>query len=71
MRFFVKQLDLKGPEKNKQWTCWECGKVHSVSMYLAAHWAEEWIFTCECGKKFSLICGEVTIETEDGFNESE
>jgi hypothetical protein len=64
MNFFVKQLDLKGPKENRQWNC-RCGKVHSVSVYLAAHWREEMIFTCECGNKFNLLCGQVTVESEN------
>ena len=68
MRFFVKQLDLNGPDKNRQWICGECGKVHSVSAFLATHWVEEWIFSCDCGKRFSLICGLVS--TEEELNET-
>ena len=37
----------------------ECGKYNAYSMYIYAHWDTEFIFTCECGKRYDICMGVV------------
>jgi len=46
------------------WEC-ECGKVHGIGMYAAAHWHETLVHTCPCGRKHTLLAGFVTLDEEE------
>jgi hypothetical protein len=41
-------------------TC-ECGKAHKYSAYVAAHWRERLLHTCDCGAKHSIREGIVKL----------
>lgn len=46
-----------------QWQC-ECGEEHVAGVYVMAHWDEELIHTCDCGRKHSTLRGYVTLLKE-------
>jgi hypothetical protein len=40
----------------------ECGKYHEFGGYVAAHWREVLVHTCEaCGRKHSVLAGNVRL----------
>ena len=39
----------------------ECGKVHPLGVYVAAHWTEELTHTCDCGRKRTVCNGVVEL----------
>lgn len=45
---------------DKFWSC-ECGKEHTFGAYVAAHWNESLIHTCDCGRKHELTAGRLIL----------
>jgi hypothetical protein len=45
---------------DEPWKC-ECGKLHELNGYVAAHWREGLTHRCECGRKHSLCNGVLTL----------
>lgn len=43
-------------EPSDTWKC-ECGNEHALGGYVAAHWTEKLIHTCDCGRKHSIRRG--------------
>lgn len=39
----------------------ECGQHHVFGVYIAAHWDERLIHTCDCGRKHSVCRGHVSL----------
>jgi len=35
----------------------ECGKFNEYPAYVYAHWKDDLTFTCECGRKYSILEG--------------
>ncbi len=50
----------KQHDVNEGFDC-ECGKHHQFGGYVAAHWHEELIHICECGRKHSVQMGYVRL----------
>lgn len=48
-------------ELGKPWEC-ECGKSHELGGYVAAHWNDKLIHTCECGRKHIIENGTLSLE---------
>ncbi len=40
----------------KGFTC-SCGKFNRYELYVYAHWRDPLKFTCECGRRYSIVCG--------------
>ncbi len=43
---------------DESWRC-ACGREHSFSAYVAAHWNDELVHGCGCGAHRTFLCGEV------------
>ena len=57
-------------EQPTGFTCQTCGKRHGFGVYVAAHWEDALIHTCECGAKHLLRRGRVT-QTRKGKKPAE
>lgn len=45
------------------WKCSGCNKEHALGVYVAAHWDETLIHTCDqCGAKHSVLSGKIRRE---------
>ncbi len=53
----MKKRKVKPGDK---WLC-ECGKEHELGMYVAAHWDERLLHTCDCGRVHSLKNGVIEL----------
>jgi hypothetical protein len=42
------------------WRC-ECGKVHDLGCYVAAHWTDRLTHTCDCGRKHGIKNGVLSL----------
>ena len=45
---------------NDSWRC-ECGRVHTLGVYVAAHWDERLTHACDCGRKHDIHGGFLTL----------
>jgi hypothetical protein len=50
----------KKKEHPKGYTC-KCGKYNPYPLYVYAHFREELIHTCDCGKKCTIVLGHATL----------
>lgn len=41
------------------WNCSNCNKRHSFTAYVAAHWRERLLHTCDCGARHAVQLGRV------------
>ncbi len=42
------------------WKCLNCDTVHTLGVYVFAHWNDDLEHTCDCGHRHSVLRGEVT-----------
>lgn len=47
---------MKEIKQEYGYTC-KCGKYHKFPVYVIAHWDIELVHTCDCGRKYSILCG--------------
>jgi hypothetical protein len=41
----------------------ECGERHQFGVYVFAHWNDEIVHTCQCGRRHMVQSGEVSLLT--------
>lgn len=43
------------------YTC-ECGEFNKYPMYVYAHWRDVLVHSCDCGRKYSIVCGSAMLD---------
>ena len=52
---------MKKKELPKGFEC-RCGKFNEFPAYVFAHWREDLVFTCACGRTYGIMQGRATYE---------